>query len=172
MTGRGNDRPRNGWRDGSAESTIDALHRRGNVTEAMLFAFDLGGRTALPSPIPAGSVQFLTETGWSLFHVRPGFRGPRRRPVRVLRPVLSSMSCLIPNTAIESISTRPTSAGHTGDDGTGHSVVPKPGDGSSSSPPLRRAHGDWSFFGLTLQPTWNRSLLASVLVTITEGHHL
>jgi hypothetical protein len=36
------------------------------------------------------------------------------RPARVLRTVLSSMSCLIPNTAIKSISTRPTSAGQTG----------------------------------------------------------
>src|SRR5262249_22943124 len=34
------------------------------------------------------------------------------------------------------------------------------------------AHGDCSSFGLTPAPTWNRSLLASVLVTIPEGHHL
>ena len=75
------------------------------------------------------------------------------------------MSCLIPNTAIKSISTRPTSAGQTGDDGASHSVVPKPGDGSSSSPPLRRAHGDWSFFGLTLATD-----MEPIIARLRSGH--
>jgi hypothetical protein len=60
-------------------------------------------------------------------------------------PVLSSMSSLIPYTAIESISTRPTSAGHTGHNEASHPVVPKPEDGSSSSPPSRRAKGTGAF---------------------------
>jgi hypothetical protein len=43
-------------------------------------------------------------------------------------------------------------------------VVPKPGDGSSSSPPLN-GHGDWSFFGLTLATD-----MEPIIARLRSGH--
>jgi hypothetical protein len=84
--------------------------------------------------------------------------------------VLSSMSCLIPNTATESISTRPTSAGHTGDDGASHSVVPKPGDGSAPVP--SDGHTGTGAFSAPGNRHGTDNCSPSFLVTMTEGHHL